>query len=340
MSTISAVPTNIITGALGVGKTTAILSLLANKPDSERWAILVNEFGEVGLDGAILSDGREAVFIREVPGGCMCCTSGLPMQIALNQLLGEARPDRLLIEPTGLGHPKEVLQALSEPHYRDVLDIQATFTLIDARKLVSERWRSHPVFQEQLEIADAIVATKTDLYTADDKPRLTEHLATLGLSQTPLLDHNETPLSVSILDQMASHKSKKIDAVHSHEHHHEHAHDHKPKPSAKAQTPSDVYKVANHGQGFYSYGWICSPERTFDLESVKRVFSTIQTERLKAIMLTENGPFMFNLSDGQLSVMSHEYDKDSRIEFLSDDKQMANEIAQHIEIELGINPLL
>ena len=88
-SRITAVPTNIITGFLGVGKTSAILHLLRHKPDDERWAVLVNEFGEIGVDGSLLQ-GRHAeatgVFVREVPGGCMCCTAGLPMQIALNQL--------------------------------------------------------------------------------------------------------------------------------------------------------------------------------------------------------------------------------------------------------------
>jgi len=112
---INAVPTNIVTGFLGVGKTTTILHLLKSKPAGERWAVLVNEFGEIGIDGSLIQGQHSkemGVYIREVPGGCMCCTAGLPMQIALNQLLVSSRPDRLLIEPTGLGHPKEVLQTL------------------------------------------------------------------------------------------------------------------------------------------------------------------------------------------------------------------------------------
>lgn len=89
-----AIPTNLILGFLGVGKTTAILNLLKHKPAGERWAVLVNEFGEVGIDGAMLD--MEGAFVREVPGGCMCCVAGLPMQIGLNQLIHRARPDRLL----------------------------------------------------------------------------------------------------------------------------------------------------------------------------------------------------------------------------------------------------
>jgi len=84
---ISAVPTNIITGFLGVGKTSAILHLLKSKPDDERWAVLVNKFGEIGVDGSLFqgqSKEEAGVFIREVPGGCMCCATGVPMQVALN----------------------------------------------------------------------------------------------------------------------------------------------------------------------------------------------------------------------------------------------------------------
>ena len=116
---IAAVPTNIITGFLGVGKTSTILDLLAQKPKHERWAILINEFGEVGIDGSLVQGflkEDQQVFIKEVPGGCMCCAAGLPMQIALNQLLARAKPHRLLIEPTGLGHPIEVLETLDQPH--------------------------------------------------------------------------------------------------------------------------------------------------------------------------------------------------------------------------------
>ena len=80
---------NVITGFLGVGKTTAILNLLQQKPDDELWAILVNEFGEIGVDGGLLqgqAPSRDDVMVFEIPGGCMCCAAGLPMEMALSQL--------------------------------------------------------------------------------------------------------------------------------------------------------------------------------------------------------------------------------------------------------------
>lgn len=100
---ILAIPTNVITGFLGVGKTTAILHLLKSNPSNERWAILVNEFGEIGVDGSLLQgqySESHGVYIREVPGGCMCCAAGLPMQVALNQLLTRAKPQRLSVQGT------------------------------------------------------------------------------------------------------------------------------------------------------------------------------------------------------------------------------------------------
>src|SRR5690554_2534705 len=149
-----AVPTNLITGFLGVGKTTAIQQLLKTKPAGERWAVLINEFGKVGIDSHLLrhnglTDGD--IHIREVPGGCMCCAAGLPMKVALNQLLGKVRPDRLLIEPSGLGHPEEVIAVLSGEFYQTVIDLRATITLVDARNIRDAKYREHETFQQQLQ---------------------------------------------------------------------------------------------------------------------------------------------------------------------------------------------
>ena len=149
------VPTHIITGFLGTGKTSAIMHLLQNKPSTERWAILVNEFGEVGVDGSLFSGQfteSKGIFIREVPGGCMCCTAGFSMQVALNLLLARAKPDRLFIEPTGLGHPLEVLTLLSTEYYQSLLSIQKIITLVDARKLDEQRYTDHETFLSLIHI--------------------------------------------------------------------------------------------------------------------------------------------------------------------------------------------
>lgn len=177
MQPVSAVPLNLITGFLGAGKTTAIRHLLAARRDGERWAVLVNEFGQVGIDQAVL--GGEGIAIKEVPGGCLCCANQLPLQVALSQLLARARPDRVLIEPTGLGHPARVLEMLREPHWRAALDVRATLTLVDARELADPRVLAHETFNAQVEAADVLVFSKDDALGDGDRERACEFAAAL-----------------------------------------------------------------------------------------------------------------------------------------------------------------
>src|SRR5947208_3289010 len=136
------VPVNLFTGFLGVGKTTAVIDLLGRKPAAEKWAVLVNEYGEVGIDAALIEGsgpegvtvrevgGPEGVTVREVGGGCVCCATAPYLPVALHFLLVDAKPDRLLIETTGLGHPAKLLDTLREK-YRGRLDLRATVGLVD-----------------------------------------------------------------------------------------------------------------------------------------------------------------------------------------------------------------
>ena len=90
-----AVPTHIISGFLGAGKTTLLQHLLSQKPENEVWAVLMNEFGQIGVDQQLISQ-QQGYAVKELLGGCLCCSSQLPMQIALSRLLSESKPDRLL----------------------------------------------------------------------------------------------------------------------------------------------------------------------------------------------------------------------------------------------------
>ena len=142
------IPTNLVMGFLGVGKTTAIIDLLKQKPQDEKWAVLVNEFGTIGIDGAVFSTA--GAIVKEIPGGCLCCAVGVPFQVGVNRLLKEVRPDRLLIEPSGLGHPKKVLDLLIDGSFKDVLDMRASICLLDPEKLKNTRYTSHESFVDQM----------------------------------------------------------------------------------------------------------------------------------------------------------------------------------------------
>ncbi|GAB3091264.1 GTP-binding protein [Aestuariicella hydrocarbonica] len=162
---LSNIPTNIITGFLGAGKTTAIRHLLKTKPADQKWAVLVNEFGEVGIDGALLA--ADGIAVKEVPGGCMCCAVGLPSKVALNQLIRDHQPDRILIEPTGLAHPQQVVKQFSGPEYQTLLNMQAIVCMVDPWSICDEKFTRLPAFQSQIDLADRIILTKADVATPE-----------------------------------------------------------------------------------------------------------------------------------------------------------------------------
>ncbi|MEZ9698981.1 GTP-binding protein [Vibrio sp. 10N.261.46.E12] len=306
------IPTNIITGFLGVGKTTAILNLMKNKPADENWAILVNEFGEIGVDGSLIqgNDSKQQVFIREVPGGCMCCAAGLPMQIALNQLLTEAKPDRLLIEPTGLGHPKEVLQVLSSEHYRKVLTLQKNVTLVDARKLSDSRYADHDTFNQQITIADTVVGNKVDLYQDGDAEKLAEYVTQICHPNTKLIfaHHGNIPFEEFEGDTNFYHHQ-------AHGHHHHHKQD-KPLASELPMPESGMIKASNQGEGFESIGWRFAADKVFDRQQLLKVLVELEAERMKAVFITQSGIFGYNLTEDGLTECELDECNETRIEVI------------------------
>ncbi|MFS1906347.1 CobW family GTP-binding protein [Vibrio lentus] len=325
---ILGVPTNIITGFLGVGKTTAILNLMKNKPADESWAILVNEFGEIGVDGSLIkgNDSKQQVFIREVPGGCMCCAAGLPMQIALNQLLSEAKPDRLLIEPTGLGHPKEVLEVLSSEHYRKVLSLQKNITLVDARKLSDTRYSEHDTFNQQITIADTIVGNKVDLYKSGDAEKLAEYVAQVCHPDTKLIfaHHGKIPSGEFSGNTNCYHHQ-----AHGHHHHHDHKQD-KPLASELPMPESGMIKASNQGEGFESVGWRFSADKLFDRQQLLEVLVGLKAERMKAVFITQSGIFGYNLTEDGLTECELDECIETRIEVIgqSIDSDLENHLIQ------------
>ena len=344
MNIIKAIPTNIITGALGAGKTTLIKQLLASKPSNERWAVLVNEFGEIGIDGAMMKnaakndDKPQDIFIREVPGGCMCCTSGLPMSIALNQLLMRAKPHRLLIEPTGLGHPKEVIETLLSEHYQQVIKLQSTLCLVDARKTSNTRWREHATFKEQFEVADAIIMTKSALYIEQSVTDLENYLTEIGCDKTPVKEILEDNIDLSIL-QSASKVSikpitpKKLILPVTNQSKNKQPQQEIPPLSPESESIDGIIRKENSQDGFYSRGWIWPSHHIFDYAAIVNLVKSFEIIRLKALLITNKGIFAFNGEGEDESINVQEYDEayDSRLEVIVDSEEVANQIAIEIE---------
>ena len=305
------IPTNIITGFLGVGKTTAILDLLANKPNDERWAVLVNEYGEVSIDAAILEGGAASngITIREVAGGCVCCATAPYLQVALHLLLTEAKPHRLIVETTGLGHPGQLLEKLRGPAYADRLDVRATLAIVSPDDFTTPEMLQNPVFREQVDMADVLVLNKLD--RADSTlienfrqwaeqlyPRKEWIAATQsGRLEAEWLDFAIVPHAVDPFAMAAAPESAAIVE----------STDFLAKPGQPTRHVSPGSTSAA--------GWIFHPADTFDEMRLLRCLSSWpQITRLKGIFHTPDDWFVVQRVSGSTTIEPTTYRRDSRIE--------------------------
>ena len=317
---IESIPTNIITGFLGVGKTTAIKQLLATKPAHEKWSVLVNEFGEIGIDGAIFKE--QGVAVREVPGGCMCCVAGLPMKVALNFLIVTTKPDRIIIEPTGLGHPADVIASLTAEDYVDVIDLRATVTLVDPRKLSDSRYTEHQTFNDQIAVADVLIGNKRDACRAEDLDFWTKWVETLAppKQQVAFAEQGVFPLEWLDLPRLAA-----VGAAPA-EHQSVKGQQSTLSPRNNVVNPKvtlpegqELVRRENASADGYSCGWLISPDWIFHFNQLFGWLSGLDCWRAKAIMRTQEGVYIFNAENGVLSVNAYQGDvADSRLEIIDD----------------------
>lgn len=157
------VPVNVITGALGAGKTTAIARLLAAKPAAEQWVVILNEFTDAGVDALTLAMAAAGSYdVRAIPGGCLCCTGEEDFQRQLRTILREQKPARILIEPSGIGHPGAVVEELREHERAGALKLKSTVALIDAQRLDLLEADSG-VEKDQIDAADVVLLSKAEL---------------------------------------------------------------------------------------------------------------------------------------------------------------------------------
>jgi len=304
--------TNLITGFLGSGKTTSILHLLANKDPQEKWAVLVNEFGEVGIDGALLSDS--GALLKEIPGGCMCCVNGLPMQVGLNTLLRQGKPDRLLIEPTGLGHPKQILDMLTAPVYEPWIDLRATLCLLDPRQLLDEKALNNENFRDQLAAADIIVANKEDRASAESQQAFDAWWAEFGGDRLRV-NATQGTIDGSLLDQPRRNLRALPESAA-----HDHAHGEK-KGLAALSLPAHQRwrRNLNSGQGHHACGWIFDADTVFDTIGLLEWARLAPVSRVKGVMRIPEGLLRVNRQGQDLHIETQNVaPPDSRIELITD----------------------
>jgi len=169
------VATTVVTGFLGAGKTTVIRDLLRQKPPGERWVVYVNEFGEVGVDAAAMPAG-EGLMVRELAGGCACCTSNQPFVDGIADALDTLRPDHLIVEPTGLADAGALIAQL-RARLAGRLELRATLCVVDPRRLDEPRYVENPAYSAQLGVSDVVIANRCDLASPEAMARFRDLVA-------------------------------------------------------------------------------------------------------------------------------------------------------------------
>lgn len=188
---------HLISGFLGTGKTTALKSLMAQKNPDEKWVILVNEFGEIGIDGAVLSD--EGIPVAEIAGGCLCCAAGPQMGSALAKLLRN-EPDRVMIEASGLAHAASVIDELKAAPFAPQIDIAAVFTVVDPRQFVNPDYANQALYKDQVSVCDILIASKTDLCTAEELAAFRDKAGKLFPPKAKVAEVQNAQLDIAWLD--------------------------------------------------------------------------------------------------------------------------------------------
>ena len=167
------VKVNVISGFLGAGKTTLIKKLLTGSLRKEKVVLLENEYGEIGIDGGFMKDA--GITVTELNAGCICCTMAGDFQTAIDQLIDTYHPDRILVEPTGVGKLSEILSAVEKAKQRHPeIEIGGSATVVDAGKCRMYMKNFGEFFLDQVKSASTVIFSRTQLLDADrvEKSRL------------------------------------------------------------------------------------------------------------------------------------------------------------------------
>ena len=283
---------DIFSGFLGAGKTTLIRKLIAEGYKGEKLVLIENEFGEIAIDGGFLKDA--GVQITEMNSGCICCTLVGDFTKALRKVMEDYAPDRIIIEPSGVGKLSDVAHAVEQV---EGAHIGAKVTLVDAGKCRMYMRNFGEFFNDQVENADLIVMSRTDTASAEKILAATELLKQLnpkaGLISTPW-DKLKGEQIVEAMEHNALHEEHDHDE---HEHHHHHEHDEH--CSCGCHDHEHEHHHHHHADEVFT-SWGMETPRRFTESALRDILAALEDEssygiilRAKGIVDAEDGDWLY-----------------------------------------------
>lgn len=317
MKLIKQTPTTLITGFLGAGKTTLINTLLTHKPSAQKWALLINEFGKIGVDTALIQQ-QDGVVIKEVSGGCICCSSQLLMQVAVVRLLSQ-QVERLLIEPTGLSHAKELLEQFDAAHWQNSLALGAVICVVNALQWQQPRYRQHVAYQAHIKYADVVVLSQCQYLSIEDHQELLAWIRQLN-PQVMVIEFEQVVQAP--LDILFAKRQAVCSAT----------------PHSLLNSTNTLYQTDESSDGSalpYHYhecmgdyvvgGWLLPAYWVFDEYALQTwLLSLMDYERIKGVIHTASGWISLNIAPMNVTIADIDERADNRLEIILPKHQLVD----------------
>ena len=301
---------DIISGFLGAGKTTLIKKLLQDAFKGQQVVLIENEFGEIGIDGGFLKDA--GIEIKEMNSGCICCSLVGDFGTSLKEVVTKYDPDRILIEPSGVGKLSDVIKAVQGVQDEVDIKLNSYTTVVDAKKCKMYMKNFGEFFDNQIQYAGAIIMSRTDIASEKKVQESLELLRSLNkdaaIITTPienldgkkLVEVMEHPVSLEqeMLEEEHEHHHDhdgECGCGHDHDHEHEHHHDH----DGECSCGHDHHHGHHHADEVFTSWGVETPDK-YDKETLSEILRKLsETDdygdilRAKGMLPTPEGKWMF-----------------------------------------------
>lgn len=304
---------DIISGFLGAGKTTLIKKLLSEAFQGEQVVLIENEFGEIGIDGGFLKDS--GIEIREMNSGCICCSLVGDFGKSLREVVDTYHPDRILIEPSGVGKLSDVIKAVQGVQDEIEAELNSFTTVVDVTKCRIYRKNFGEFFSNQIEYAGTVILSRTDkakpekieesvalLRELNQKaPFITTPIAKLpGQKILETMESNRS-LEEKLLSEIAQEHDHEHEHHHDHDHHHdhehEHHHDHEHEHHHDHEHEHHHDHEGHHHADDVFTSWGRETIRTFTEEQINDILSALEKDNTYGNVLRAKG--MVSGADGE-----------------------------------------
>lgn len=291
---------DIISGFLGAGKTTLIKKLIAEGLQEEKLVLIENEFGEIGIDGGFLQDA--GIEIREMNSGCICCSLVGDFSEALKKVLEQYAPDRIIIEPSGVGKLSDVIKAVQAVQEETALEMNSYTTVVDAQKCKMYMKNFKEFFNNQIAYANTIVLSRTQLMEEKALEAVVHGLKHVNehahVITTPWEELNGEDI-LAVMNGSCQLEKELMEKEHicsvcghhheEHEHHHDHAHHHEEGCSCGCDHEHHDHDHHHHHADEVFSSWGKETPRTYEREELETILKQLNEEERYGKVLRAKG---------------------------------------------------